>query len=159
MLAVGESAPEFEGRATNGETVRLGDLKGRPFVLYFYPKAGTSGCTREANEFARHYPEFERAGVAVLGVSVDRMEAQERFADDCHLPFPLIADDDRTIARRFGVLGLLGMARRVTFWIGPDGKIEDVISGMLPGPHVRGALARLARPGSGPSPPAAPTSP
>lgn len=154
MLAVGDPAPDFEGASTRGERIGSATFRGRPLVLYFYPKAGTSGCTLEANDFARHYPEFERAGVAVVGVSVDPIERQERFADDCHLPFPLISDADRSIARRFGVLGFLGIAKRVTFWIGPDGRIEEVVTGMMPGPHVRAALDRLARPGPSPAAPA-----
>ncbi|MFY9716919.1 MAG: peroxiredoxin [Thermoplasmata archaeon] len=147
MLAAGDAAPEFSGVTARGETLTLGSLRGRPAVLYFYPKAGTSGCTMEANDFARHYPEFERAGVAIVGVSVDSVEAQRRFSENCKLPFPLVADADRSIARKFGALGLLGMAKRVTFWIGPDGRIEEVVSGLTPGPHVRRALERLA--GSG----------
>ncbi|MGP8077259.1 MAG: peroxiredoxin [Thermoplasmata archaeon] len=157
MRAVGESAPDFSAPTTQGRPLRFGSLRGRPVVLYFYPRAGTTGCTMEANEFARHYPEFERAGVAVVGVSVDALESQQSFSDECHLPFPLVADPDRSIARSYGVLGLLGMAKRVTFWVGPDGRIEEVVSGLLPGPHVRAALERLAqtRPSSAPdgSPP------
>ncbi|HTP53844.1 MAG TPA: peroxiredoxin [Thermoplasmata archaeon] len=152
MLAVGDLAPEFVGTTHRGETLSLTTLRGRPAVLYFYPRAGTTGCTMEANEFARHYAEFERAGVALVGVSVDSLEAQQRFAEKCQLPFPLVADADRTIARKFGALGLLGLAKRVTFWIGADGRIEEVISGMMPAPHVRGALERLARSGRGAAP-------
>jgi peroxiredoxin Q/BCP len=155
MLSVGDPAPDFAGTTSRGELLTLVSLRGRPVVLYFYPKAGTSGCTMEANDFARHYAEFERAGVALVGVSVDSVEAQRRFSENCKLPFPLLADADRSIARKFGALGLLGMAKRVTFWIGPDGRVEEVISGMLPGPHVRGALERLAHSGaaSGPNVP------
>ena len=148
MLRIGDPAPDFTGTTGAGATLRLGDLRGRPVVLYFYPRAGTPGCRAEANDFARNYPEFVRAGVAVVGVSVDPPETQRRFAEECGLPFPLVADADRSIARAYGVLGLFGIARRVTFWIGPDGRIEDVISGMLPGPHVRGALGRLRSPGT-----------
>jgi thioredoxin-dependent peroxiredoxin len=138
-------APDFSGPTNGGGNLRSESLRGRPVVLYFYPKAGTPGCTVEANEFARHYSEFEQAGVAVVGISVDSVEAQQRFSEECHLPFPLVSDADKAIARRYGVLGLLGVAKRVTFWIGPDGRIEEVIQGMLPGPHVRGALGRLTR--------------
>lgn len=145
MLGVGEIAPDFSAVTSRGDTFHLGGVRGRPVVLYFYPKAGTPGCRAEANEFARHYPEFERAGVTVVGVSVDPPDAQRRFSDECSLPFPLVADPERAIARQYGVLGFLGMAKRVTFWIGSDGRIEEVIAGMLPGPHVRGALERLTR--------------
>jgi peroxiredoxin Q/BCP len=143
VLGVGEEAPEFSGTTASGETLALSALRGRPLILYFFPKAGTPGCTIEANEFARHFPDFRKAGVQVVGISVDSVASQRRFSDECHLPFPLVADSDRTIARRYGVLGLLGLAKRVTFWIGRDGRVEEVIAGTLPGPHVRRALARL----------------
>lgn len=123
-------------------------------MLYFYPKAGTTGCRLEAQGFAQHYSEFQQAGVAVVGISVDRFDAQKRFSDDCHLPFPLIADADGAIARAYGVLGLLGLAKRVTFWVDPEGRVVEVIQGMLPGPHLRAALERLAalRPVGSPHP-------
>ena len=156
MLAVGDAAPDFSAPTSQGATIDLARFRGRPVVLYFYPKAGTTGCTIEAKEFAQHYPEFERAGVALVGVSVDSVEAQTRFSESCHLPFPLVSDADRAIARRYGALGLLGTAKRVTFWIGPDGRIEEVHAGMLPGPHVRGALARLSQlPANASAPPTA----
>ena len=155
-MQVGDTAPRFSGTTAGGETLTLEGFRGRPLVLYFYPKAGTTGCTIEANDFARHFAEFQRAGVAVIGVSVDSVDSQRRFSDDCHLPFPLIADPDRTISRMYGVLGLLGLAKRVTFWIGPDGIVEEVIQGILPGPHVRKMLARLGpRPSGTPPEPSA----
>ena len=113
-------------------------------VLFFYPKANSLGCTVEARGFSEHYLEFTSAGVEVVGVSVDSVEAQKRFQEKCSLPFPLIADRDRAIAQKYGVLGLLGMAKRVTFLIGADGQVTDVIEGMSPGPHVRRAVERLA---------------
>lgn len=118
-------------------------------VLFFYPKANSAGCTLEAKGFATHFPEFQSAGVSVVGISVDAEEAQQQFAADCHLPYPLIADRDKSITRKYGVLGLLGMAKRVTFFIGADGRIEEVIQGMLPNPHVRRAVERLQATGPG----------
>lgn len=146
MLAVGTVAPDFTGPTADGSPFTLSSLRGRPVVLYFYPKASTPGCTQEARGFTEHYPEFVRAGVAVVGVSVDSVEAQARFRDQCAIPYPLLADRDRSIARRYGVLGLLGVAKRVTFFLDPDGRIVDVLEGILPGPHVRRALARLGAP-------------
>ena len=146
MLAAGETAPDFTGAAADGSTFALSSLKGRPVVLYFYPKANTPGCTAEARGFTDHYGEFTRAGIAVVGVSVDSVEAQAGFREKCGIPFPLISDRDRSIARRYGVLGLLGIAKRVTFFIGPDGRVAEVVEGILPGPHVRRAVERLAAP-------------
>ncbi len=143
MLKVGAVAPTFSGPTADGSTLDFGALRGRPVVLYFYPKANTTGCTLEARGFAENYPELSKAGIAVVGVSVDSVEDQKSFSDKCGLPFPLVADHDKAIARQYGVLGLLGMAKRVTFFIGPDGHVEEVVEGMLPGPHVRRALERV----------------
>jgi thioredoxin-dependent peroxiredoxin len=82
---------------------------------------------------------------------VDSVEDQKSFAAECGAAFPLVADHDRSIARAYGVLGLLGHARRVTFFIGPDGRIEDVVEGLRPGPHVARAVER-----AGTTPPPAP---
>ncbi len=153
MIAVGDAAPEFQGTTGDGTSLSLSSLKGRPVVLYFYPKAHTSGCRLETRGFAEHYPELQRAGIQVVGVSVDSVEDQKSFAAECGAAFPLVADHDRTIARAYGVLGLLGVARRVTFFVGPDGRVEDVVEGMRPGPHVARAIERAAKP-----PPAAPPS-
>jgi len=144
MVEVGAAAPDFEGTGSDGVPISLRQLRGRPLVLYFYPKASSLGCAREAQEFARNYPEFERRGVALVGVSVDSVEAQRRFAEECRLPFPLVADRSGSIARAYGVLGLLGMAKRVTFFVGSDGRVEEIVSGIRPQPHVRRAVERLS---------------
>ena len=144
MIPVGATAPDFTGPTSLGGPFTLSSLRGRPVVLFFYPKANSLGCTVEARGFSEHYLEFTSAGVEVVGVSVDSVEAQKRFQEKCSLPFPLIADRDRAIAQKYGVLGLLGMAKRVTFLIGADGQVTDVIEGMSPGPHVRRAVERLA---------------
>ena len=152
MLAVGDTAPSFVGTTADGGSFDLATFRGRPLVLYFYPKANTTGCSIEARGFAASYPELQRAGIAVVGVSVDSVETQRSFADRCGVPFPLVADRDRSVAKMYGVLGLLGIARRVTFFIGADGRIEEVVEGMRPGPHVQRAQER-ARTGSPPSTP------
>jgi thioredoxin-dependent peroxiredoxin len=152
MIGVGEMAPDFRGTTGTGATLELASYRGRPLVLYFYPKAGTTGCSIEARGFAEQYPELQRAGIDVVGVSVDSVEAQHRFAARCAVPFPLVADRDKSIARRYGVLGILGMARRVTFFVGPDGRVEEVVEGLHPGPHLQRAWAR-ARATAPPSPP------
>jgi peroxiredoxin Q/BCP len=142
VIAAGELAPQFVGTITDGSTLDFATFRGRSVVLYFYPKASTTGCTIEAKGFAENYPELVKAGIAVIGVSVDSVEDQKSFAEKCHLPFPLIADHDKTVAKRYGVLGLLGIAKRVTFFVGPDGRVVEVVQGMMPGPHVRRALER-----------------
>jgi thioredoxin-dependent peroxiredoxin len=146
VLAVGAVAPEFTGTASDGSAFSLASTRGRPLVLYFYPKANTTGCTLEARGFTEHYPKFQDQGVAVVGVSVDGVDAQKGFVEKCGIPFPIIADRDKAISRLYGVLGLLGLARRVTFFVDPDGRIAEVVEGMMPGPHVRAALRRLGAP-------------
>lgn len=146
MLAVGDSAPDFEGTTGAGTRLRLSGLRGKPVVLYFYPKAGTYGCTRESTEFARAYPALQAKGAEVVGVSVDNTNDLKGFAESCSLPFPLVSDSERAISRQYGVLGAFGYARRVTFLISPDGRIDEVIASPLPGPHVRRSLERLGAP-------------
>ena len=142
MLEVGALAPPFVGTTADGSPLDFATYRGRPVVLYFYPKANTTGCTIEARGFAQNYPELVKAGIAVVGVSVDTVEAQKSFSEKCGLPFPLVADRDKAVAKLYGVLGLLGIAKRVTFFIGPDGRVAVVVQGMLPGPHVARALER-----------------
>ena len=149
MIAVGQQAPDFSANVADGSRISLSAFRGHPVVLYFYPKANTTGCTLEARGFTEHFPEFQRAGVAVIGVSVDSVDSQKSFADKCAIPFPLVSDADRSIARQYGVLGLLGMAKRVTFLLDAGGTVTEVIEGMMPGPHVKRALERIRSP-SGP---------
>ena len=142
MLAVGEVAPDFTAPTETGQPLTLSSLRGRSVVLYFYPKANSPGCTAETCAFADHYSELQAAGYAVIGVSVDPVSSQKDFATRCEVQFPLVADTDRAIARAYGVLGFLGFARRVTFFIGPDGVIQEILSAVLPSPHINRALER-----------------
>jgi peroxiredoxin Q/BCP len=146
MLAVGELAPDFEGVSTSGGGLRLSSLRGRSVVLYFFPKAGSVGCTRESIKFAHLYPELKSREIELVGVSVDNLTDQQRFGERCQLPFPLIADPEKEIARRFGVLGAFGMAKRVTFFLDREGRVAKVFQGVLPGPHVEGVRGLLTLP-------------
>jgi thioredoxin-dependent peroxiredoxin len=148
MLAAGDPAPDFTGTTADGSSLTLSSLRGRPVVLYFYPKANSFGCSIEARGFSEHYPEFQKAGIDVVGVSVDSVASQQRFVERCRIPFPLVADRDRTIAKQYGVLGLLGIAKRVTFFVDANGRIAEVVSGMAPGPHLNRALERASSPAS-----------
>jgi peroxiredoxin Q/BCP len=156
VLAVGDPVPAIDTVDAEGRPIRSTELRGRSFLLFFYPKAGSWGCTREALGFAGRHPEFVSRGIEVFGISVDPPNAQQSFGTKCKLPFPLIPDGAGEIARRFGVLGAFGFARRVTFLVGEDGRIRYVTDSVLPGAHVEGVLAFLDR--SDP-PPASPPSP
>lgn len=110
-------------------------------VLYFFPKANTAGCTRETRGFQGIWPELEAKGVRIVGISVDPLAEQMRFAQRCGADFPIASDPSKSIAQAYGVLGFLGVAKRVTFFLGPDGKVIDRVISALPGGHVARARA------------------
>ena len=145
MVAVGARAPDFEAKLQDESTFRLSSLAGHPTVLYFYPKADTPGCTIEAKGFRDQYPAFSAAGVKVVGVSVDDCPAQAAFAKKYGLPFPLVADTDRAVAEQYGVLNARGTARRVTFLIGPDERVLEVVDEPSADSHVAAARARFLK--------------
>jgi peroxiredoxin Q/BCP len=104
MLTEGEKAPDFTLPATGGKTISLMDYAGKKaVVLYFYPKDDTPGCTKEACFFRDIQAEFDAAGAAILGVSVDSVRSHEKFAEKYHLPFPLLSDEDKTVVNAYGV--------------------------------------------------------
>jgi peroxiredoxin Q/BCP len=117
-LEVGSSAPDVLARDEHGNGLHLGDLYGPRFTLvYFYPKADTSGCTAQACSLRDGFAELQAQGVRVIGVSADRPEAQLRFKEKHHLPFTLLADTDHLVARAFGVRLVLGMTTRRSYLI------------------------------------------
>jgi peroxiredoxin len=127
MLKVGDIAPDFSIEATNGTKVSLNSLRGRPVVLYFFPKAFTMGCTIETRRFRDNYQELAALGVEVIGISVDRFDQQCRFATDNKLPFPLVGDEDKKICDCYGVLWpLIKLPQRITFVIDEAGVIQAV---------------------------------
>ena len=150
LLEVGDKAPAFRAKDQDGRTVRLSDFKGRKVVLYFYPKDDTPGCTTEACGIRDSYAEFERRGVAVLGVSPDSEASHRKFVDKYELPFTLLADTDKAIVEAYGAWGekkLYGRAymgtHRVTYLIDEKGRIEAVWPKVSPKSHAEDLLARL----------------
>jgi thioredoxin-dependent peroxiredoxin len=143
MIAVGDSAPDFEAPDHAGTPFRLASTRGSPVVLYFYPKADTPGCTIEAKGFRDVYGEYQAKHVRVVGVSTDECPAQQAFRQKYGLPFPLIADSEKKVATAYGVLGPRGNARRVTFLIDPQGKVVDVIDDSSPDTHLARARAKF----------------
>jgi peroxiredoxin Q/BCP len=129
-LAEGDIAPAFQMPATGGRTVSLDGYKGKPFILYFYPKADTPGCTKEACAFQEAMPHLEAIGLDVIGVSPDKMKPIEKFAVKYGLTFPLASDEDHSVAERYATWveksmygkKYMGMERS-TFLIGADGKV------------------------------------
>jgi peroxiredoxin Q/BCP len=151
VVEEGQPAPDFALTSDAGETVRLFDLRGKPVVLYFYPKDDTPGCTTQACGIRDAYGEFERAGAVVLGVSPDAETSHVKFKTKYDLPFTLLADTDHEVADRYGVWGekkymgrtYLGV-RRSTFVIGEDGTVRKVLHDVKPATHADDVLAVLA---------------
>lgn len=143
LLPVGSPAPDFSSVNQDGRPVALGDFRGRTVVLYFYPKDDTPGCTAEACAFRDDLEEFRGRNVAILGVSVDDAASHKRFQQKYGLNFTLVADPDKEITRRYGALGLLGVARRVTYIIDGKGIIRHVYERVRPRDHSREVLETL----------------
>lgn len=134
-LKVGDKAPNFEAKDQNGNVIKLSDYASKKLVLFFYPKASTPGCTAEACNLKDNYHTFLAQGYDVLGVSADSAKAQTKFIEKYELPFPLLADEDKSVINAFGVWGpkkFMGREydgiHRTTFVIGEDGTILEVIS-------------------------------
>jgi len=154
VLAEGEKAPAFTLPDQNGEKVKLSDLKGQTVVLYFYPKADTSGCTTQACGVRDRRADYEAAGVRVIGVSPDEVKDVDKFAGKYDLDFTLLADTDHAVAEKYGTWVEKSMygrqymgVQRATFIIDPKGKIARVFPKVQPKKHddlVLKALSELA---------------
>ena len=142
LLNVGDNAPDFSSVDQNGKPVRLSDFKGKPVVVYFYPKDDTPGCTKEACNFRDNYQEYEKAGVKVLGVSVDDPHSHKKFEEKYKLNFTLVADHEKKISENYGVLGDRN-AKRVTYLIGKDGKVAHVYPKVSPDEHATEVMKKL----------------
>ena len=154
-LTPGQMAPAFSALSDNGEQISLEGLRGSWAVLYFYPKAGTPGCSIEAQRFEASLPEFARLGARVIGVSTDTEAAQAKMREKCSLSFPLLPDSKKEIARAYGVIGgltgLFGVADRQTFLIDPQGKLAfhwKKVNPMNPAKDVLDKLEQLTGVGS-----------
>jgi thioredoxin-dependent peroxiredoxin len=147
-LSVGDAAPNITARDQDGRDVNLADFYAKgPTLVYFYPKAGTPGCTAQACSLRDAFPDFSSANIQVIGVSADTVEAQKKFAEEYKLPFVLLADTDLAVAKAFGVptIPVLGVPRRQSFII-RDGKIAWIVESAKTGDHaaeVREALSKL----------------
>ncbi len=149
-LKVGDKAPAFTVNTNGGGKISLSDYKGQHVVLYFYPKDDTPGCTKEACSFRDNFAALKKKGAVVLGVSPDPVKSHDKFVEKFKLPFTLLADEDKKIVEAYGVWGEKSfMGRkymgtfRVTFLIGPDGKIKKIWPLVKPEEHVAEVLAEL----------------
>ena len=143
MVSEGKSAPAFTLDTDSGETLSLKDLKGRPVVLYFYPKDDTPGCTVEACEFRDAFPRFKGSKAVILGISPDSVKSHQKFKVKFDLPFTLLADEDHAVAEKYGVWQkksmygrtYMGIAR-TTFVIDKNGKVAKVFEKVKPKGHA-----------------------
>ena len=150
MVEEGKPAPDFALTSDSGETVRLSDFKGRPVVVYFYPKDDTPGCTTQACGIRDNYHAFGERGAVVLGISPDDESSHVKFKQKYGLPFTLLADPDHQVAEQYGVWGerkhygktYMGIERS-TFVIDPDGNVAHVMRRVKPDTHVERVLQAL----------------
>ena len=149
-LKEGDKAPEFSALTNGGHKVSLADFKGKNVILYFYPKDDTPGCTKEACAFRDGFADFARQKAVVLGVSIDSPKSHRKFVEKFKLPFTLLADEDKKIVEAYGVWGqksFMGRkymgTHRVTFLIGPDGRIKKIWPKVKPEEHADEVLAAL----------------
>jgi thioredoxin-dependent peroxiredoxin len=151
VVEEGKPAPDFELESDSRERVRLSSLRGKPVVLYFYPKDDTPGCTLQACEIRDAWSEFQATGATVLGVSPDSVSSHEQFREKYELPFTLLADPEHEVAEQYGVWGEKEYAgktymgiERSTFVIDAEGNVARVMRQVKPGDHAQDVLAALA---------------
>ncbi|ULH16258.1 peroxiredoxin [Deinococcus sp. KNUC1210] len=142
-LRIGGPAPEFQARSDDGQHVSSASLAGGWAVVFFFPKSGTTGCRLEARQFQQVLPEFGQLNTRIIGVSTDTEAKQALFREQCQLSFPLLPDGDRTIGRAFGVVGLLGLAKRQTFLIDPQGRLAHHWRSVQPAQHAAEVLEKI----------------
>jgi peroxiredoxin Q/BCP len=145
--AVGTSAPDFRLQDQDGKWHTLDEYAGKWVVLYFYPKDGTPGCTKQVCKYRDEIAKVRAAGAEVLGVSVDDVSSHEKFAKEHNVPFPLLADSDKATAKAYGVLiSKFGFtfARRDTFLIDPQGKVAKYYQDVDPEKNVEQVLQDLS---------------
>lgn len=149
-IKAGNQAPDFTLPDDEGHMHKLSDYRGKPVVLYFYPKDNTSGCTKEACGFRDDYSAYREAGVTILGVSPDSSKSHANFKAKYELPFTLLADTERKVLKAYGAWGLKKMygreyegVLRTTFLLGKDGTIQKVFAKVKPATHSTEILAAL----------------
>ena len=143
-LRVGDPAPDFTLQASDGKMYKASDFKNKQaIVLAWFPKAFTSGCTLECKSLAQHGDLIKQYDVTYFMISVDPLDKNKSFAQDEHADFPLLSDPTKKTADAYGVLGMLGMANRWTFYIGKDGTIRAIDKSVKPATSAEDMAARL----------------
>ena len=150
-LAEGTVAPDFTMRDSGGKSMKLSELRGKKSVaVYFYPKDFTPGCTMEATEFSRDYKKFKDAGIEIVGVSPDDEESHQKFRAKMGMPYPLVADTENEVSKKYGVYGLKSFmgreymgVNRSTFLVDKAGKIIRIYRKVKPAGHSQEVLDAL----------------
>ena len=143
-LKVGDMAPDFTLKASNGKTYKASDFRNtQAIVLAWFPKAYTRGCTLECKSLAEHGDLIKKYDVAYFMISVDPLDENTAFAEQQHADFPLLSDPTKKVAHAYGVLGALGMASRWTFYIGKDGTIQSIDKNVRPATSAEDMAAKL----------------
>ncbi len=146
MLEAGMPFPAFTLTAQDGSVVSSAELAGRPYLIYYYPKADTPGCTREACELRDRWTDIQDLGLAVLGVSYDSPKDNRAFAEKFHLQFRLLSDQDRELAKQVGaVRALLPLPKRISYLVGSDGMVLKAYPSVDPKTHAAEVLDDLRR--------------
>jgi len=144
MIKPGEKFPRIQGRAYDGIAIDTERFFGeKPFVAYFYPKDGSSGCTLQAQDFTNIFYEFDRLGVALFGVSTDPLGSHEAFCMKYDITIPLLSDERGDWARQLGILDEHGMAKRTTFYVNIEGVIEKIWTNVNPVGHQKTVLEHV----------------
>ena len=149
-LNVGDKAPSFKLKNQDAKVISLADLKGKPIVLYFYPKDDTSGCTKEACNFRDEFPKFGKMKAEIIGVSIDSVESHKKFANKYKLPFNLLSDEKKEVVEKYGVwqeksmygkkyMGIV----RTTFIIDTEGKINKIFHKVKVDDHNKEVMEAL----------------
>ncbi len=146
MIGIGERFPSFALEAHDGERISSASLAGRPYLLFFYPKADTPGCRRQACELRDHWRELAAAGLTVFGVSYDKPAANRAFAERRRLPFRLLSDRGARLARQvYAHRALLPVPKRVSYLIGADGTVLETYPAVSPAGHAEQVLRDWTR--------------
>lgn len=152
MISDGDQVPPFELADADGKIVKSSDFNGRKFVVYFYPKDFTPGCTIEADEFTQEYSKFKKIGVQIIGISTDSVESHKKFAEKMKIPYVLLSDKEHTVCKKFGVWGkkqFMGKeymgVQRSTFLVDENGKVFKSYPAVKPKGHAAEVLNDLSR--------------
>ncbi len=151
-LKIGDIAPDFKLPDQNGKIHKLSDYRGKWVLVYFYPKDDTPGCTTEACTLRDNFSFFKKLNCQILGISTDSVKSHQKFAQKYNLPFPILADKNKEVVKKYGVYGekkFLGKVfmgtQRVSFLINPEGKIEKIYEKVVPQTHANEVINDLKR--------------